>query len=206
MADGEPSHPRTDGEPSPPRTYTLEDPEALRALAHPLRGKLLAALRLDGPATASMLARRYGESSGATSYHLRMLARYGFVEDDPDHAGGRERWWRAAHELTEWFPAAFLRAEPGEAEAARQFLRRVLGDYARWQARWIDELEDWSAEWQDAAELSDLAMRLTPGQLNALKEELLATVFRYRQAGPDGDDAERVVVLLHAFPQAGPVP
>jgi DNA-binding transcriptional ArsR family regulator len=188
------------------RAYTLEDPEALRALAHPLRGKLLAALRLDGPATASMLARRYGESSGATSYHLRMLARYGFVEDDPEHEKGRERWWRAAHELTEWSPTAFLGAEPGEAEAARQFMRRVLGDYARWQARWIDELEDWSPEWQDASELSDLAMRLTPAQLKGLREELLATIFRYRDAGPDGDDSERVVVLLQAFPQSGPMP
>jgi hypothetical protein len=111
-----------------------------------------------------------------------------------------------AHELTEWSPASFLRAEPGEAEAARQVLRRVLGDYARWQARWIDELDSWSPDWQDASELSDLAMRLTPGQLKTLKEELLATVFRYRDAGPDGDDAERVVVLLHAFPQSGPVP
>jgi DNA-binding transcriptional ArsR family regulator len=189
-----------------PRTYTLEDPEALRALAHPLRGKLLAALRLDGPATASMLAARYGESSGATSYHLRMLARYGFVEDDPGHERGRERWWRAAHELTEWSPAAFLGAEPGAAEAARQFMRRVLGDYARWQARWIDELEDWSAEWQEASELSDLAMRLTPAQLEALKHELLDTILRYRDAGPDGEDAQRVVVLLQAFPQSGPMP
>ena len=188
------------------RAYTLHDPDALRALAHPLRGKLLAALRLDGPATASMLARRYDESSGATSYHLRMLARYGFVEDDPGHDSGRERWWRAAHELTEWSPDAFLGADPGETEAARQFMRRVLGDYARWQARWIDELGDWSPEWQDASELSDLAMRLTPAQLKALKEELLATIFRYREAGPDGDGSERVVVLLQAFPQSGPMP
>jgi DNA-binding transcriptional ArsR family regulator len=188
------------------RTYRLEDPQALRALAHPLRSKLLGALRVDGPATASMLGRRYGESSGATSYHLRMLARYGFVEDDPRHASARERWWRAAHELTEWSPAAFLDAEPGEAEVARQFLRRVAADYARWQARWIEELESWNPEWQDASELSDLALRLTPGQLKSLKDELLETIFRYRAAGPAGDGAERVVVLLQAFPQKGLLP
>src|SRR5215211_4630810 len=106
------------------RTYRLEDPEALRALAHPLRGRLLVALRLDGPATASMLARRYDESSGATSYHLRVLARYGFVEDDPGHDGGRERWWRAAHDFTTWSPTSFLDSAPEEGEAARQFMRR----------------------------------------------------------------------------------
>jgi DNA-binding transcriptional ArsR family regulator len=188
------------------RTYQLTDPEALKALAHPLRGKLLAALRLDGPATASMLGRRYGESSGATSYHLRVLARYGFVEDDPERSRGRERWWRASHELTEWTASAFLGAEPGEGEAARQFLRRVLADYARWQARWVDELEDWDPAWQEAAELSDLVLRLTPKQLAALRDELVETIFRYREAGPDGDGAERVIVLLHAFPQEGELP
>jgi DNA-binding transcriptional ArsR family regulator len=198
---------RSGGErPGGDRTYSLDDPEALRALAHPLRGKLLGALRIDGPATASMLGRRYGESSGATSYHLRMLARYGFVEDDPGHPAGRERWWRAAHELTEWFPAAFLGAKPGEAEVARQFMRRVVSDYARWQARWIDELANWSREWQDASELSDLTMQLTPAQLKALRDELLATILRYREAGPDGEDAERVMVLLQAFPQRGELP
>jgi DNA-binding transcriptional ArsR family regulator len=193
-------------EAGPQRTYRLEDPEALRALAHPLRGRLLASLRLDGPATASMLARRYGESSGATSYHLRMLGRYGFVEDDPGHGGARERWWRAAHEMTEWSPALFLDSGSGEGEAARQFMRRVVADYARWLSRWIDELEDWEPEWQDASELSDVALRLTPAQLTSLRDELLATIFRYRDAGPDGPDAERVMVLVHAFPQRGAVP
>jgi DNA-binding transcriptional ArsR family regulator len=188
------------------RTYHLDDPQALRALAHPLRGKLLASLRLDGPATASMLARRYEESSGATSYHLRMLGRYGFVEDDPGHPGARERWWRAAHEMTVWSPASFLDRESGEGEAARQFMRRVVADYTGWLARWIDELEDWEPDWQEASELSDVALRLTPAQLASLRDELLATIFRYRDAGPDGPDAERVMVLLHAFPQRGAVP
>jgi DNA-binding transcriptional ArsR family regulator len=200
--------PDEDGGDRRPRSYTLDDPEALRALAHPLRGKLLAALRLDGPATASMLGRRYGESSGATSYHLRMLARYGFVEDDPEPRPGRERWWRAAHEMTEWSPTTFLDAEPGGGEAARLFMRRVVADYARWQARWIDEIESWDSDWQDAFEMSDLALRLTPAQLRALRDELLATILRYRDAGDAGDTegAERVMVLLQAFPQRGEMP
>jgi DNA-binding transcriptional ArsR family regulator len=188
------------------RTYHLEDPEALRALAHPLRGRLLASLRLDGPATASMLARRYGESSGATSYHLRMLARYGFVEDDPGHGGARERWWRAAHEMTDWSPATFLGSESGEGEAARQFMRRVVADYARWLAHWIEELESWEPEWQDASEVSDLVLRLTPAELKSLTDELLATILRYRDQASGGAGSERVMVLLQAFPQRGALP
>ncbi|MGW1769551.1 ArsR/SmtB family transcription factor, partial [Streptomyces sp. NPDC002073] len=82
------------------RSIRTLDARTLRGLAHPLRIRLLGALRHDGPATASRLAERLGESSGATSYHLRQLASYGFVEDAPEHGKGRERWWRAAHDGT----------------------------------------------------------------------------------------------------------
>ncbi len=67
------------------------DARSLRGLAHPLRMRLLDALRVHGPATASGLAERLGESSGATSYHLRQLAEHGFVEDAPTARTSRTR-------------------------------------------------------------------------------------------------------------------
>ena len=67
------------------------DTRALIALAHPLRVQLRNELRIAGPATASQLARRFGESSGATSYHLRMLARHGFIEPEDGRGTARER-------------------------------------------------------------------------------------------------------------------
>src|SRR5437879_9797840 len=70
----------------------------LRALAHPLRLQLLQVLHAEGPATASRLARRLGESSGATSYHLRALHRAGMVEE-AEQRNGRERWWQRTPEL-----------------------------------------------------------------------------------------------------------
>ena len=65
----------------------------VRALAHPLRLRMLESLA-DAPATASMLARELGESSGATSYHLRALAAAGLILEDFDRRKGRERWWK----------------------------------------------------------------------------------------------------------------
>ena len=77
-----------DGEkPLDPNIHRV-DARTLRGLAHPLRLRLLNTLREFGPATASGLADRLGESSGATSYHLRQLATYGFVEDAPDARQG----------------------------------------------------------------------------------------------------------------------
>ena len=72
----------------------IVDASALKGLAHPLRMAILESLETRGRATASMLAADLGESSGATSYHLRQLFRHGFVEEVPDHGNARERWWR----------------------------------------------------------------------------------------------------------------
>ena len=96
------------------------DARSVRALAHPLRSRLLASLRIDGPGTASTLGERLGESSGATSYHLRVLAQHGFIEEDPSRGRGRERWWRSAHDATSWRPDQF-RGDPA-AQAAEQWL------------------------------------------------------------------------------------
>src|SRR5689334_10789603 len=70
-----------------------DDVKAIRALAHPLRLRLLDLLRFEGPSTATKLAGLVGESSGATSYHLRMLAQYGYVEE-AEATDNRERWWK----------------------------------------------------------------------------------------------------------------
>src|SRR5829696_3333495 len=66
---------------------------AMWAMTHPIRFRIYEQLR-DGPATASQLARLLGESSGTTSYHLRMLARAGVIEEDVSLGTRRERWWR----------------------------------------------------------------------------------------------------------------
>ena len=73
------------------RAIELTDPRALRALAHPLRVKLLGLLRLEGPMTASDAGRRVGESSGSASYHLRQLERYGLVEEAEGGTGRSPR-------------------------------------------------------------------------------------------------------------------
>src|SRR5215217_1623812 len=85
-----------------PRFRNLDDARLLRAMAHPLRIRLSGTLVKDGPATASELGRRLGESSAATSYHLRILAKYGFIEDDSELDRGRTKHWRAVEEGIQW--------------------------------------------------------------------------------------------------------
>ncbi|MFC7643028.1 ArsR/SmtB family transcription factor [Streptosporangium lutulentum] len=68
---------------------------ALKGLAHPVRLRLLELLDHHGPATATQLAAQTGENTGSTSYHLRILARHGLIEDVPERGKGKERWWRS---------------------------------------------------------------------------------------------------------------
>lgn len=76
--------------PSPPPL----EPNALRAIAHPVRMRLLQLVEQAGPATATELAEQVGESPANTSWHLRQLAKYGFIEPATS-ASGRERPWRS---------------------------------------------------------------------------------------------------------------
>jgi DNA-binding transcriptional ArsR family regulator len=167
-------------------------------MAHPLRLRLIGALRRDGPATASMLARRLGESSGATSYHLRVLARYGFVADDRERNRGRERWWRAVDEGMEWS----LDTDDAGLLAADQALgRQLLAEYVRWIERWHAEMPGWERRWRAAANATDQWFELTASELRELADEVLAVLERYSDRRTRRPHSERALVVFHAFPQ-----
>ncbi|WP_203982351.1 ArsR/SmtB family transcription factor [Sphaerisporangium rufum] len=76
--------------------FLLDDPARLRALAHPMRRLILRHLNVHGPATSTTIGELLDAKTGTTSYHLRQLEKYGFIEEIPERSGGRERWWRRA--------------------------------------------------------------------------------------------------------------
>ncbi|MDQ1620978.1 MAG: hypothetical protein QOE19_3547 [Actinomycetota bacterium] len=173
----------------PQSSIDVRDPRALRALAHPLRGRLLGLLRLDGPSTATLLGQRLGESSGATSYHLRQLAGYGFVEDVPGQGSGRERWWRALHRSTHWETADFL-DDPAAREVVDELLYRQVEQRRRTLGAYVEQHRDLGEEWEAAASLNDYALRLPAASARALATELNAVLARWRDEGADADTAE----------------
>src|SRR5512145_2163235 len=111
------------------------DAAALRVLAHPLRTRLLGLLRIDGPATATVLARALDTNTGATSYHLRKLAEVGLVLEEEGGAG-RERWWRAAHDFTTLSPRDLEGDADAEAAFAwlkDEYFRQFIEKAQRWR-------------------------------------------------------------------------
>lgn len=179
-------------------TVRIEDLGQLQALSHPLRMRILGRLRIEGPATASQLGKALGESSGATSYHLRRLAIHGFVEDLPERGTGRERWWRAVHDVTSFSIADFL-DDPESLTAAKLLRRESLRLYARLIDAWLAEESTWDDDWIDAAVLDDRWARFTPEGLKAFERQVMALVEEHALAD-DAPAGERVAILLHAFP------
>lgn len=180
----------------------VTDVRALRALAHPLRNRLLGLLRLHGPSTSTRLGEHVGQSSGTTSYHLRQLAEHGFVEDAGELGNGRERWWRARHRMTSW-EAGDLLGQDGGGEVQDEFVRLQLAGHGRVLAAWHGQRDALGARWAAAASLNDYALRLTPAQARTLTAELTAVADRWlarHPAAEPGVGTELVSVLLDVVP------
>ncbi|MFC9622219.1 helix-turn-helix domain-containing protein [Streptomyces sp. NPDC056930] len=180
------------------------DARTLRGLAHPLRLRLLAALREYGPATASGLADRLGESSGSTSYHLRQLAAYGFVEDDPERGKGRERWWRAAHRGTVFDSSRFLsHPDPEVRGAVDVVLHEIATTHSQELNTWIGTMREWPEAWrQEGWDISDFQVRLTPDLSQELIEKIHELIESYRGRVPEGTEGSaNVRSHVHLFPR-----
>jgi DNA-binding transcriptional ArsR family regulator len=179
----------------------LTDPRMMRALAHPARIAIWLHLGLRGPATATECAEIAGLSPSACSYHLRTLARYGFVEEDlASAADGRERPWRARL-------LSFTMEVDPDQPAAVGVANRLLVENLRAaaeenRARYLNRRSEYPADWQAAVGEMFSVAHVAPEELNQLRERLLEVMLPYVRLDP----AERppgvlpVRILLDFFP------
>lgn len=175
------------------------DPTSTRALAHPIRLKILGRLRATGPATSTTLAAELGVNTGSTSYHLRQLAASGFVEEAPERGNRKERWWRSVHRTTRYTDHA---APDSSGEA---FIRAVAQIHAERMLRAADVHATRPAAWQNASTMSDWLLLLTVDEAARLNAELIEVIDRYRRHDPESvdprpDGTVPVGLMVHLFP------
>ncbi|MFB7998699.1 helix-turn-helix domain-containing protein [Streptomyces sp. NPDC056002] len=187
------------GSAAPAGGQELSDLSALKALAQPRRQQILQHLTLHGPATSATLARDLGLNTGATSYHLRELARYGFAEESSTQgAGGRERWWRAVPGDRRFPPRG--RQSP-ETRLVMDELNHF--SYAA-DLELFEQLQRQGTdlgEWADAFPYSRGTIRLTLPELRTFFEEFIALLNRYKRPDSETPDGARTVMTrLLAFP------
>lgn len=210
----------TERKPSPIAARAV-DAATLKAFAHPLRMRMYDHLKDHGAATASMLARAMGESTGQTSYHLRQLERHGLVEEETGRGSARERWWAAVGfsfgpDLAAG--GADGSAEDGARTAAQAVMHHQLQTRTARLQEWFDRMDDEDPEWVEVSVSNEVTTPLTAAEVESLSyamaEVMREHLDRARAArdaeadasrGPGGAVRRMVKLYQHTFPLP-PVP
>jgi Helix-turn-helix domain len=175
----------------------LTDPKAIRALAHPLRVALLELFGVHSTLTATQASEILGESPANCAFHLRTLAKYGFVEE-AGGGRGRERPWRAVN------TSIALSQDKLEDEQARVAADALSGV---WLDSWLGRIRKvvgsrrWPAEWEESSGSMQSLVFLSPDEAVALREEFRVLVDRYmpRRDDPSQRPAGAVPVEISTF-------
>lgn len=177
----------------------VTDPRVVRALAHPVRLALLDALTTRGPLTATEAAAMVGQSQPSCSYHLRQLAKYGFIEE-AGRGAGRERPWRLATTKVRFESSADT-----ELALAVDALNAAIQERTASRVReWRAARSDYPKEWQQAAGSTSAVAWLTVDELEELGTEIERLVSRHqdrsREPGARPPGARPVQIIASTFP------
>jgi DNA-binding transcriptional ArsR family regulator len=179
----------------------ISDPLALRALAHPARIAILEHLVLEGPATATQCAEIAGLSPTACSYHLRALAKYGFVEEDASAAvDGRHRPWRAKVVAVSFGEKADT--PPAVRAAGRAVRDSLLQRVAELRDLHYEQEPTLPPEWREVGGMTQDVMHVTAAELAELRQKVFELTTAYRRLSPDErpPGARRVHATFEVFP------
>lgn len=182
----------------------LDDPKVMRALAHPLRLALMEALLREGPLTATAAAAILDDSPGNMSWHLNVLAKYGFVEE-AEGGKGRSRPWRLVNLGTE-----FSEGDDDDPEltvAGETFSRVILERNIERARHWLDERRSYPAKWRKSDFWSSSVTYLTPEELGGVGREISEIFNKYRERAldrskrPEGSRPVTMSAFGHPLPR-----
>lgn len=167
----------------------IGDATRWKAMSNPLRREILGHLGTRDAATATTIAHALGQNTGTTSYHLRVLAGAGIIEEIPDRAHGRERWWRVLpvdlrepdyDSLSPQDRAALDQWRAGQVPGELALVNRFIAD-VRKHGRW--------------AKASRASGYYTADGLDALMEDYIALLAKYEYSAKDAPPEARLMQL-----------
>jgi predicted transcriptional regulator len=176
---------RADGTGPEQDELNLTDPKAMRAMAHPVRMALLELLAVTPTLTATQASEVLGESPANCAFHLRTLAKYGFVRE-AGGGKGRERPWARAHRSINLTTS---QQEGARAKLAATALSQVWNERTLEHIRRAFAAPAWPAGWEEAVRASDGVRFLTAQEAISVSDEIRAILDRY--AGRRDDPASR---------------
>jgi DNA-binding transcriptional ArsR family regulator len=185
-----------------PTTVQITDSRVLAAMAHPLRQRLLDALEVRGPATASHLAQLTDQAVGNVSHHLRVLGTAGLIEEAPELARDRrERWWRRSSESISWSSKDFSGDSAAEviADAAASL---TLEHHVNHVRAWRTADRNERAAWDRGPFLTDHWLILNDEELAQLGAQVIALFREWsdREIPDDGQERRSVFTFAVGVP------
>lgn len=175
----------------------ITDISWMRAMAHPLRWQILDVLRSSAnPMTATEVSEQVGESPANCSFHLRTLAKYGFIEE-AGRGKGRSRPWRARDVAIEVSDETGADA-PAGARALRDLIRaRAFQAIEAWEH---GDTHSYPPAWREVSMSAEWELKLTLDDLAQIQDEFKAILDRYTARDTAPNDAVQAKVLAWAFP------
>ncbi|WPW26771.1 helix-turn-helix domain-containing protein [Streptomyces atratus] len=163
----------------------ITDPQAMRALAHPVRLAILDHLQRHGPATATQLAPDVGATPSVTSWHLRHLAGFGLVRDSEPGPDRRQRRWEAVARGFRFETPQDTADEEGQS-AARVLSQQMFLRYADVPSRWAAEVEpELDAAWRRMAGLANTRVVVSAEELAAIEDGIERILAPYVTRDPE---------------------
>jgi DNA-binding transcriptional ArsR family regulator len=147
---------------------TITDARTMRALSHPVRIAIVEALQIGGPMTATEVGERIGETPTTCSFHLRQLAKYGWVEE-AGGGKGRARPWRMS---SIGFQIESVHEDPETDIAASSLASLFRERQLRRYQNWLETRATYPPQWRTAANESDFVFYLTLDEFNELNQQL----------------------------------
>jgi hypothetical protein len=187
-------------EPADEDELTLTDARAMRALAHPLRMAIIELFSVRATLTATQASEALGESPANCAFHLRTLAKYGFVREAGGGRGRERPWTRVNRSLA----LTTRQPDPQAALAAGELGRLYL-------ERWMERARrvygsDSLPGWHEASGWSNNHVFMTAEEVVRLNTEVrrLLRGYQDRLANPALRPAGALPVEWTFF--ASPVP
>ena len=181
----------------------VHDPTVLRAIAHPVRNRILGELSAQGPLRAADLSQELGIPANQASFHLRQLAKYGLVEEAVGEGRDRrDRVWRLVEEEGLDVDLGELEKQPGGAAAAAVFRSQS----AKWAHAVVDAAYSAKKEPGIHRSITDQVLRLTKDEAQELNRELSGVLQDWMRRTRGRDPARRTYhffSILQPHPDSG---
>lgn len=179
----------------------ITDPARIRALAHPVRLRLLDYLGDVKEATATQCGDAIGESAANASFHLRILQKYGYIERADRR--GREKPWRVRTADFDIRPDPEIAGSMAAVQAVASF--GLESEFLR-AMEYFAHVDREADEWVQASTFTRSSFWATSEELAELSRELQHLTDRF--AGRHADPSKRPAGARYArmFAVANPDP